>query len=208
MTWLGDPIILRRWHVISAGVVVGVICAVAILTGTSALRNAAKFDARRRGDDRAQLQREAISHREVVAIARRQARLEKPTASDLLAAIRRAGSLCRRRPRACAQAAHGFTAAALAPMPSRRTSTTGRDQLEPTRLGDRRDDTSPPSTSPTRRPSRPPDTSSPPAQTTPTSPPTSPNRPPAPVTITPPATGIPLVDGVMVCDGLVDVRCP
>jgi hypothetical protein len=116
--WLRAPVVLLRWHLFIMALGIGLLGGAGILVGSVAIDRGNQFNADRRADLATQLQRQLLADRraqltaaDIRRIARRTAKLERPTSTDLLRAIRRAADVCRQLPRQCARALQGSRAA-------------------------------------------------------------------------------------------------
>lgn len=213
---LREPIVVTRGYLYALALFIGLLGGAGIILGQASLDRNAAEGAARRHDLHSQIERErardrrvALSRREVQAIAKRTARLERPTARDLLDAIHRAAQACRAEPAACARAASGFRSATQTPTrpggPGRRGDTTPP-----------RGTTTTPAPAPGAHPQRPSSgsPSSPPAPSPGTGSTPAPTRPPVEIN-PPPALGpigpippIQLPPVPPVCTGVVNVNCP
>lgn len=186
-TWAREPLMVRRGHVLTVALAIGLLGGAGILLGQAALNGLnTERDVRLRQAE-SSLRREAISAAEVKRIARRQARLERPTQRELARRLLSALKLIRRSPALRARArriAPELVAAGLAtgpiPTPSRPRTTPRRPRT------------------PTRPTPRPP---------TATSPAPAPPPAPSPPTTTPPAPPDVGVDLPCIDVGVLTVGC-
>lgn len=194
--FLREPAVVTRGYLLALALFIGLLGGGAILLGQAGLDQARLEGAHGRARDRAlsaerdrSLRAEILSKRELRALARRQARLERPTEADILRLIRRASAVCARLPARC------------------RAATPARSQLgtEPAPTGSAPGPTArAPSRRPARRPRPPEGPQTPPAQRPEPSPPPQP-RPP--IDLHTPPTG-PLPAPTACLPPLLDLNCP
>jgi hypothetical protein len=185
MSWLKQPMVLQRWHLLGSGLFVGLLLAGALLGAHLALVGVRHERNQRIAEAESALRREQLTQADVKAIARRTARLERPTRKQLLRQIHRAQRVCLGSPtcrRLASQVRHDVVQETLrTPVPPRRRNPQPQRQPRP-----QSPTTTAPAPSPQPQPSPPP------------------QRPPVDVH-TPPSIPVPPVS---LCTPLVDVNCP
>jgi hypothetical protein len=187
MSWLKQPMVLQRWHLLGSGLFVGLLLAGALLGAHLALVGVRHERNQRIAEAESALRREQLTQADVKAIAKRTARLEQPTRKQLLRRIHHAQRVCLGSPtcrRLASQVQHDVVQETpRPPAPSRRSN----PQPQRQRPG-RPQSPKPSAPGPSTQPQRPP----------------PPQRPPVDVH-TPPSVPVPPVS---LCTPLVDVNCP
>ena len=196
--WLRQPLAVRRWAVLAASITIGGLCAIGIVLGQTAIGGVSREREQRGREIAASIRRDILTTADVERIARRQARIERPSTAAIARRILRALRVIQRDPQLRRQLDRTLSAASdtstrAAADTSRRTSPTSRADRRDASAAPGRRDTSPAAGA--RDPSPPPATTTDPSPTSP--------RPPVDVQ-TPDA--LPLPD-VGVCTTVIGVNC-
>lgn len=86
-TWLRQSFTWRRWQVLVAFLIVGILCATGIILGKKALSNV-------RAERERAIARATLTDADVERIAKRVVRLESPSEQDILRQVRRSLRVC------------------------------------------------------------------------------------------------------------------